>query len=151
MEPVAPPSVSTGEGDPAGDVNAWLDVFPDSSVAYVSFGTMMVPPPPHAAVLAAALERSGTPFVWAAATATLPDGFEDRAAAAGTRLVRVGLAASWGGFGAVPEADELARALGAGMRARTVEIAAGMAEAIGEGGSSRRELDGLVQELGRGR
>ncbi|CAD6336904.1 unnamed protein product [Miscanthus lutarioriparius] len=214
--PVAPPPASTGEGDPAGDVNAWLDAFPDSSVAYVSFGTMMVPPPPHAAALAAALERSGTPFVWAAATATLPDGFEDRAVAAGTGLVlrgwapqvaalrhravgcfvthcgwnsvleacaagvpmlawpmaadqffnarlvveeaRVALAASWGGFGAVPEADELARALaqvvgeaGAGMRARAVEIAARMAEAIGEGGSSRRELDGLVQELGRGR
>ena len=131
----------------------------------------MVPPPPHAAALAAALERSGTPFVWAAATTTLPDGFEDRAVAAGTGLVlrgwasqvaalrhRVALAASWGGFGAVPEADELARALaqvvgeaGAGMRARAVEIAAGMAEAIGEGGSSRRELDGLVQELGHGR
>ncbi|XP_066374874.1 flavonol 3-O-glucosyltransferase UGT89B1-like [Miscanthus floridulus] len=218
--PVASPSVSTGEGDLAArDVNAWLDAFPDSSVAYVSFGTMMVPPPPHAAALAAALERSGTPFVWAAATATLSDGFEDRAAAAGTRLVlrgwptqvtalrhravvcfvthcgwnsvleacaagvpmlawpmaadqffnarlvveeaRVALAASWGGFGAVPEADELARALaqvvgeaGAGMRARAVEIAAGMAEAIGEGGSSWREVDGLVQELrelGRGR
>jgi hypothetical protein len=209
---VAPPAGSTGEHDPATAVTAWLDEFPDSSVAYVSFGTMMVPPPPHAAALASALERSGTPFVWAAATTTLPDGFEDRAAAAGTGLVlrgwapqvaalrhravgcfvthcgwnsmmesaaagvpmlawpmaadqffnarlavedaRVAVAASWGGFGGVPDAEDLARALaevvgeaGAGVRARAKELALMVAEAVGEGGSARRELDGLVQEL----
>ncbi|KAJ1258992.1 hypothetical protein BS78_10G118900 [Paspalum vaginatum] len=212
--PVAPAPDSTGTDGSAGEVNvtSWLDAFPDSSVAYVSFGTMVVPPPPHAAALAAALERSGTPFVWAASSATLPDGFEDRVAAAGTGLVlrgwapqlavlrhravgcfvthcgwnsvveacaaavpmlawpmaadqffnarlvveeaRVAVAASWGGFGAVPDADDLVRTLaevlgdaGAGMRARAGEIAEGMLQAVGQGGSSRRELDGLVQEL----
>ncbi|RLM55307.1 UDP-glycosyltransferase 89B2-like [Panicum miliaceum] len=204
--PVAPPPDSTGEDDPASNVTAWLDAFPDSSVAYVSFGAMMVPPPPHAAALASALERSGTPFVWAPATTTLPDGFEDRSAAAGTGLVlrgwapqvaalrhravgcfvthcgwnsrrrgadagvaggrrpffnarlvveaRVAVAASWGGFGGVPDAEDLARALtevvgeaGAGMRARAKELALMVAEAVGEGGSSRRDLDGLVEEL----
>ncbi|KAL6631261.1 hypothetical protein ACP70R_028111 [Stipagrostis hirtigluma subsp. patula] len=192
-------------------VTAWLDAFPDSSVAYVSFGSMMVPPPPHAAALAAALERSGTPFVWAGATATLPDGFEDRAAAAGTGLVlrgwapqvavlrhratgcfvthcgwnsvleaaaagvpmlawpmaadqffnarlvveeaRVAVAASWGGFGIVPDIEHLARAFAVvvgddGLRARAEELAARVAEAVAyEGQSSWLELDGLVQEL----
>jgi hypothetical protein len=50
--------------------------FPDASVTYVSFGTMMAPPPPHVA-----------PFVWAASTATLPDGFEASAAASGKGMV----------------------------------------------------------------
>ncbi|KAL6909928.1 hypothetical protein ACP4OV_001587 [Aristida adscensionis] len=209
---VAPPGSAGDDGTPAGEVTAWLDAFPDSSVAYVSFGSMMVPPPPHAAALAAALERSGTPFVWAAATAALPDGFEGRAAAAGTGLVlrgwapqvavlqhravgcfvthcgwnslleaaaagvpmlvwpmaadqffnarlvveeaRVGVAASWGGFGAVPDVERLTRAFGevvgeagAGVRARAVELAARVAEAAREGGSSRLGLDGLVQKL----
>ncbi|CAN6197980.1 unnamed protein product [Urochloa humidicola] len=215
--PVAPPpeTESTGGSAIVDDVTAWLDAFPDASVAYVSFGTMMTPPPPHAAALAAALQRSGTPFVWAAAETALPDGFEARAAAAGAkgtglvlrrwapqvavlrhravgcfvthcgwnsvmeaaaagvpmlawpmaadqffnaRLVveeaRMGVAASWGGFGAVPDAEDLVRALGevvgeggAGVRARAKEVAVMVAEAVGEGGSARRELDGLVQEL----
>ncbi|CAL5047309.1 unnamed protein product [Urochloa decumbens] len=208
--PVAPPTEETAADD---DVTAWLDAFPDASVAYVSFGTMMVPPPAHAAALASALERSGTPFVWAAAAETaLPDGFEARAVAARTGLVlrrwapqvaalrhratgcfvthcgwnsvmeacaagvpmltwpmaadqffnarlvveeaHVAVAASWGGFGGVPDVEDLVRALdeivgegGAGVRARAKELAVMVAEAMGEGGSSRRELDGLVQEL----
>ncbi|KAK3132194.1 hypothetical protein QOZ80_6AG0517300 [Eleusine coracana subsp. coracana] len=212
---VGPVEGSTGNDDEPkdDDVTAWLDAFPDASVAYVSFGTMMVPPPPHAAALAAALDRAGTPFVWAASTATLPDGFEDRAAEAGAGLVirgwapqaaalrhravgcfvthcrwnsvlesaaagvpvlawpmaadqffnarivveeaRVGVAASWAGFGAVPDVEHLARSLtevvvgeaGAGVRERAKALAAGVAEAASEGGSSRRELDGLVQVL----
>ncbi|CAN6207948.1 unnamed protein product [Urochloa humidicola] len=209
----APEKESTDGSAVVDDVIAWLDAFPDASVAYVSFGTMMVPPPAHAAALAAALERSGTPFVWAAAAATaLPDGFEARAASAGTGLVlrrwapqvaalrhravgcfvthcgwnsvmeacaagvpmlawpmaadqffnarlvveeaRVAVAASWGGFGGVLEVEDLVRALagivregGAGVRARAKELALMVAEAVGEGGSARRELDGLVQEL----
>ncbi|KAF0904758.1 hypothetical protein E2562_036975 [Oryza meyeriana var. granulata] len=208
--PVAPES--TGD-ESAGEVTRWLDAFPDASVAYVSFGSMMALPPPHAASLAAALERSNTPFVWAASTATLPDGFEERvaasrstgmvirgwapqtavlrhravgcfvthcgwnsvmeAAAAGVpmlawpmaadqffnaRLVvdeaRVGVTVSLGSFVHVPDEDELARVLGevvgeAGgeLRARAMELAARMAEAVGEDGSSRREVDGLVREL----
>ncbi|TVU11645.1 hypothetical protein EJB05_45242, partial [Eragrostis curvula] len=67
---------------------------------------------------------------------------------------RVGAAASWGGFGVVPDVEHLAQSLaevvgegGANMRARAQQLAARVAEAVKEGGSSRRELDGLVQEL----
>uniref|UniRef100_A0A0D9WP96 Glycosyltransferase n=1 Tax=Leersia perrieri TaxID=77586 RepID=A0A0D9WP96_9ORYZ len=203
----------TSSGSSGGDVTSWLDAFPDATVAYVSFGTMMALPPPHAASLAAALETSGTPFVWSASTATLPDGFEERvaagttkgivirgwapqtavlrhravgcfvthcgwnsvmeAAAAGVpmlawpmaadqffnaRLVvdeaRVGVVVSFGGFGHVPEADELAGVLreivgekGGELRVRAKEVAARMAEAVGEDGSSRRDLNDLVSEL----
>uniref|UniRef100_A0A0D9WP94 Glycosyltransferase N-terminal domain-containing protein n=1 Tax=Leersia perrieri TaxID=77586 RepID=A0A0D9WP94_9ORYZ len=72
----------------ASELRAWLDRFPDGSVVYVSFGSMAVLQPPHAAALAAALERTRTAFVWAAAAATaaaLPDGFEERVAAASGR------------------------------------------------------------------
>ncbi|KAG0513901.1 hypothetical protein BDA96_10G143000 [Sorghum bicolor] len=71
----------------AADLCAWLDGFAeDGSVMYISFGSMAVLHPPHAAALAAALERTGVPFVWAAGpTVTLPEGFEERVAAAGGR------------------------------------------------------------------
>uniref|UniRef100_J3MDA3 Uncharacterized protein n=1 Tax=Oryza brachyantha TaxID=4533 RepID=J3MDA3_ORYBR len=209
--PVAPESA---DDESAGEVTRWLDTFPDAAVAYVSFGTMMTLPPPHAASFAAALERSSTPFVWAASTTMLPEGFEERAASSGNGLVirgwapqtsvlrhravgcfvthcgwnsvmeaaaagvpmlawpmaadqffnarlvvdeaRVGVPVSLGGFVHVPDADELAAVLGevvgngeAGseLRARTMELAARMAEAVREDGSSRRDLDGMVREL----
>ncbi|KAL6909929.1 hypothetical protein ACP4OV_001588 [Aristida adscensionis] len=70
----------------AADLCAWLDGFADGSVVYISFGSMAVLQPPHAAALAAALERTGAAFVWASGpTVTIPDGFEERAAAAGGR------------------------------------------------------------------
>jgi UDP:flavonoid glycosyltransferase YjiC (YdhE family) len=206
------PVAAHSAAPPPRDVTSCLDAFPDASVTYVSFGTMMVPPPPHVAALAAALERAGMPFVWAASTATLPDGFGARAAASGKGMVirgwappaavlqhratgcfmshcgwnsvteaaaagvpvlawpmaadqffnarlvveeaRVGVAASWGGFGAVSDVDGLARALaeivgeaGAAVRGRAQELAARVAEAASEGGSSWRELEGLVNEL----
>ncbi|OEL37389.1 UDP-glycosyltransferase 89B1 [Dichanthelium oligosanthes] len=71
----------------AADMCAWLDRFAeDGSVVYVSFGSMAILHPPHAAALATALERTGVAFVWAAGpTVALPDGFEERVAAAGGR------------------------------------------------------------------
>ncbi|RLN11877.1 hypothetical protein C2845_PM09G11220 [Panicum miliaceum] len=90
--PVAPePDDAGGRGGEtavsAADLCAWLDRFPeDGSVVYVSLGSMAVLQPPHAAALADALERTGVAFVWAAGTtAPLPDGFEERVAAAGVR------------------------------------------------------------------
>ncbi|WVZ81573.1 hypothetical protein U9M48_028929 [Paspalum notatum var. saurae] len=90
--PVAPEPDGAGErgGETAvsaAELCAWLDRFPeDGSVVYISFGSMAVLQPPHAAALAAALERTGVSFVWAAGpTAPLPDGFEARMASAADR------------------------------------------------------------------
>ncbi|KAL6605780.1 hypothetical protein ACP70R_041433 [Stipagrostis hirtigluma subsp. patula] len=70
----------------ADELCAWLDRFTDGSVVYISFGSMAVLRPPHAAALAAALESTEVAFVWAAGpTVVLPDGFEERAAVAGGR------------------------------------------------------------------
>ncbi|KAF8723747.1 hypothetical protein HU200_021719 [Digitaria exilis] len=68
----------------AADLCAWLDRFlEDGSVVYISFGSMAILHPPHAAALATALERTGVAFVWAAGpTVTPPEGFEERVAAA---------------------------------------------------------------------
>ncbi|KAL6631393.1 hypothetical protein ACP70R_028243 [Stipagrostis hirtigluma subsp. patula] len=72
----------------AADLCAWLDKFADGSVVYISFGSMAVLQPPHAAALASALERTEVAFVWAAGpTAPLPEGFEERAAAGGRGMV----------------------------------------------------------------
>ncbi|OEL37388.1 UDP-glycosyltransferase 89B1 [Dichanthelium oligosanthes] len=90
--PVAPgPDAAGGRGGEtavsAADLCAWLDRFPeDGSVVYISFGSMSILQPPHAAALAAALERTGVAFVWAAGTtAPLPDGFKERVAVEGGR------------------------------------------------------------------
>ncbi|CAN6221649.1 unnamed protein product [Urochloa humidicola] len=95
--PLAPDADATGArgGEAAvsaADLCTWLDGFgDDGSVVYISFGSMAVLQPPHAAALADALERTGVAFVWAAAaTAPLPEGFEERVAAAeGGRRGRV--------------------------------------------------------------
>ncbi|CAL5052412.1 unnamed protein product [Urochloa decumbens] len=91
--PLAPDAADAASGRggetavSAADLCAWLDGFAEErSVVYISFGSMAVLQPPHAAALANALERTGVPFVWAAGTAApLPEGFEERVAAAGGR------------------------------------------------------------------
>ncbi|XP_058113795.1 anthocyanidin 3-O-glucosyltransferase 7-like [Magnolia sinica] len=67
---------------------AWLDRFAHkpASVAYVSFGTVMTPPPAELAALAEGLEESGAPFLWSLrekAREGLPAGFQERTAGRG--------------------------------------------------------------------
>jgi hypothetical protein len=78
-----------GETDvAAADLCAWLDKFDDASVVYVCFGSMAVLQEPHAAAMAAALERTGVAFVWAAGPAApLPEEFEERTAGVGRGMV----------------------------------------------------------------
>ncbi|CAM0884081.1 unnamed protein product [Alopecurus aequalis] len=89
--PVAPEDAEVSRGGEtavaAADLCAWLDRFQeDGSVLYISFGSMAVLQPAHAAALAAALERTGTPFVWAVGpTVMLPEEFEERVAVSGGR------------------------------------------------------------------
>ncbi|OEL31498.1 hypothetical protein BAE44_0007484 [Dichanthelium oligosanthes] len=57
---------------------------------------MAVLQPPHAAAMAAALDRMGVAFVWAAGPAApLPEGFEARAAAGGRGMVIRGWRRRW--------------------------------------------------------
>ncbi|GJN08042.1 hypothetical protein PR202_ga25927 [Eleusine coracana subsp. coracana] len=97
--PLAPEADDAGAAERGGemavsaaDLCAWLDEFvkDDRGVVYISFGSMAVLRPPHAAALTAALESTGVAFVWAVAPATrLPDGFEERVAAGGRgRVIR---------------------------------------------------------------
>jgi hypothetical protein len=94
--PLAPEADASGNrgGETAvsaADLCAWLDGFAeDGSVVYISFGSMAVLHPPHAAALATALERTGVAFLWAAGpTVALPEGFEERVAASSRgRVIR---------------------------------------------------------------
>ncbi|KAJ8750657.1 hypothetical protein K2173_015838 [Erythroxylum novogranatense] len=59
----------------------WLDNQKASSVVYISFGTLVVPPPKELAALAEALEASGVPFLWSLKEnfrSCLPEGFIER-------------------------------------------------------------------------
>ncbi|RWV82549.1 hypothetical protein GW17_00055946 [Ensete ventricosum] len=75
---LAPPSA------PAPDPNRclpWLDRHRPNAVAYVSFGSIMTPPPAELAQLAEGLEASGVPFIWSlkeTARECLPSGFLER-------------------------------------------------------------------------
>ena len=57
---LAPPPPET---DNSGCLS-WLDGHGSRSVAFVSFGTVMVPPPEELTAIAEALEASGIPFLW---------------------------------------------------------------------------------------
>jgi hypothetical protein len=90
--PLAPEDAVVSRGGEtvvaAADLCAWLDKFEDGSVLYISFGSMAVLQPAHVAVLAVALERTGSAFVWAVGPeVALPEGFEERTAAGGRGTV----------------------------------------------------------------
>ncbi|CAL4916830.1 unnamed protein product [Urochloa decumbens] len=117
--PLAPDAADAASGRggetavSAADLCVWLDGFADDdgSVVYIRFGSMAVLQPPHAAALAAALERTGVPFVWAVGTtAPLPEGFEERVAAtaetvAALRHRAVGWSVTHCGWNSVLEAS----------------------------------------------
>ncbi|KAG9456014.1 hypothetical protein H6P81_000522 [Aristolochia fimbriata] len=83
--PVGPFHLTAPLAPPEPDVHgclAWLDAAPSpASVVYVSFGTVMSPPPPELAALAEGIEASGARFLWSlrdAARGNLPRGFAER-------------------------------------------------------------------------
>ncbi|KAL1195434.1 Flavonol 3-O-glucosyltransferase [Cardamine amara subsp. amara] len=60
---------------------AWIEKRSPASVAYISFGTVMTPPPGELAAIAEGLESSKVPFVWSLKEkdmVQLPKGFLDR-------------------------------------------------------------------------
>ncbi|GER27807.1 UDP-glycosyltransferase 78D2 [Striga asiatica] len=59
--PTHPPLNSTDDDD---DCLAWLARQAPASVAYISFGTMLTPPPPELLSLAEALEERRLPYLW---------------------------------------------------------------------------------------
>ncbi|KAG2410004.1 hypothetical protein LR48_Vigan393s002500 [Vigna angularis] len=77
--PVRFPILLSG-ADPSGCLS-WLDSNRSMSVVYVSFGTVVSPPPHEIVAVAEALEESGFPFVWTLKEnmmGLLPDGFVKR-------------------------------------------------------------------------
>ncbi|XP_015878556.3 anthocyanidin 3-O-glucosyltransferase UFGT [Ziziphus jujuba] len=82
---------------PSADVNGcipWLEKQKASSVAYISFGSVMVPPPEELVAIAEALQGSGVPFIWSLRENSwthLPKGFvEERA-----KKLQQGMVVSW--------------------------------------------------------
>ncbi|CAJ1961362.1 unnamed protein product [Sphenostylis stenocarpa] len=74
--PPLPPSDTDGTG-----CLSWLDKQKGGSVAYVSFGTVVTPPPHEIVAVAEALEASGFPFLWSLKDhlkGLLPRGFLER-------------------------------------------------------------------------
>ncbi|EYU34276.1 hypothetical protein ABFS82_11G026400 [Erythranthe guttata] len=47
-----------------GDCLSWLSNHPAAAVAYISFGTMLTPPPPELSALAEVLEEKKIPYLW---------------------------------------------------------------------------------------
>ncbi|WCJ19162.1 Flavonol 3-O-glucosyltransferase [Euphorbia peplus] len=74
------PSSTPQPHDPHGCI-PWLDTQKPESVAYISFGSVVVPPPHELSALAEALEASNVAFIWSLkdhAKTNLPNGFMDR-------------------------------------------------------------------------
>ncbi|KAL4278987.1 hypothetical protein GQ457_03G001770 [Hibiscus cannabinus] len=72
-----PPSVPDSHG-----CLAWLDKQKSTTVVYISFGSIAVPPPNELVALAEALEASQVPFIWSLRDKLkvhLPNGFLDKA------------------------------------------------------------------------
>ncbi|KAK2984320.1 hypothetical protein RJ640_000474 [Escallonia rubra] len=64
----------------------WLDKHKAASVAYISFGTILVPPPSELAALAEAIEASRVPYLWSLPDHSrphLPQGFVERTSTRG--------------------------------------------------------------------
>ncbi|KAK3020456.1 hypothetical protein RJ639_047110 [Escallonia herrerae] len=64
----------------------WLDKHKTASVAYIGFGTMLVPPRSELAALAEAIEASGVPYIWSLPDHSrhhLPQGFVERTSTRG--------------------------------------------------------------------
>ncbi|KAF8760599.1 hypothetical protein HU200_009997 [Digitaria exilis] len=126
--------------------------------------------PEQAAHVAEALALSSAPFVWAAGTLTvLPEGFE--AVSAGVAMLawpmgadhfinrvllpEAGVAIDVAeGADAVPDAAQMAKAIAAAVgdegkpiRERAMELGCKAVAAVGEGGSSHRDLQELVRIL----
>ncbi|CAM8925821.1 unnamed protein product [Rhodiola kirilowii] len=73
-------SVSASSDDTSGCLT-WLSSQEPSSVAYVSFGSVIVPPPHEIVAIAEALEESKVPFLWSFRgdpSQLLPQGFSER-------------------------------------------------------------------------
>ncbi|XWS57350.1 hypothetical protein CRYUN_Cryun09bG0166900 [Craigia yunnanensis] len=87
-----PPSIPDSYG-----CLTWLDKQKPATVAYISFGSVVTPPPNELVALAEALEASRVPFIWSLRDKLklyLPNGFLDRAN---------GMVVSW-----APQTDVLA-------------------------------------------
>ncbi|KAK9149913.1 hypothetical protein Scep_008670 [Stephania cephalantha] len=83
--------------DPDGCLH-WLAGREPASVAYISFGTVMTPPPPELAGLAEALEAIGAPFIWSIpdrAKHNLPQGFLERIGSTSDHDRSQGKVVSW--------------------------------------------------------
>ncbi|KAF6162860.1 hypothetical protein GIB67_021009 [Kingdonia uniflora] len=77
---VGPLNLTSPSAPDTGDNSCikWLDDQKPASVAYISFGTVMAPPPHELTALAQGLEASGVPFLWSIKDKLkvhLPDGF----------------------------------------------------------------------------
>ncbi|KAK6942410.1 UDP-glucuronosyl/UDP-glucosyltransferase [Dillenia turbinata] len=86
---VGPFTLTSPTNQPASDDNgclSWLSNHKPASVVYISFGSIITPPPKEVVALAEALEKSGFPFLWSARGNTidfLPEGFLERTAEKG--------------------------------------------------------------------